>query len=409
MSIFAAHNGIFACDRCWVEGKNINNRTIFTTINDKKRTDESFRNFENPEHHTGKTPLVNLRLPFNMIKQFSLDFMHLCCLGVMRKLLNECWLSNDTGTRISKINILKLTQRMTNLNTQIPKEFQRQFTQPLGLVSRWKATELRFFLLYCGPLVLKNLLPKNHYEHFLHLFVALRILCCQKMINNNYVDHAEIYLKRFVLLCGKYYKLESMVLNVHSLIHLVDEVRYFKCTLSKLTAFPFENELGNIKKRLRSGYKALHQYCSRLTEEFSLNFKKESLPPILEIITSSKSIVENKLIVTSIKYKEFFYTIKKPNNCVMLNNGDFCLINKMESHEKNKIIFYGKKLNLIGEAFESPTKASDLYIHKVSEINTHCLSVKFFLEDICKKAIFFKIFEIEDDDEKEFYVIPMLH
>ena len=410
MFIFAAHNGTFACDRCCVEGKRVNGRTIFTTINDKKRTDESFRNFENKEHHNGKTPLVELKRSFNMIDQFCQDFMHLCCLGVMKKLLNECWLSNEFGTRMSKINILKLTQRMTNLTSQIPYEFQRQFTQNLALLGKWKATELRFFLLYCGPLVLKNLLPKGHYEHFLHLYVALRILCDKKMIKNNtYLDFAENLLQKFVLFFGKFYKLESMVLNVHSLLHLVDEVRYFKCCLSDLTAFPFENALGYMKKRLRSGRKPLHQYCSRITEENSLNEEKSSLPPILEIITSSKTEVINKMHVTSIKFKDYFYTVKRPNNCVMLNSGDFCLISKMESVAKNEITFYGKKLKLIEEAFEAPTKASDLNIHKVSECDTNCVNIKFTLQDICKKALYLKMFELDDDEGKEFYVIPMLH
>lgn len=325
----------------------------------------------------------------------------------MKKLLDECWLSNDTGTRMNKINILKLTQRMVNLSSQIPQEFQRSFTQSLGLVSRWKATELRFFLLYCGPLVLKNLLPSNLYEHFLYLHVSLRILCCENMIKK-YLKHAENYLQRFILLCGKFYKLESMVNNIHSLIHLVEEVKYFKCSLTKLTAFPFENALGKMKKRLRSGRKPLHQLCCRLTEEYSLEKEKVTVPPTFEILTSTTKPGEKKVNVTSLKYKDFFYTIKKPNNCVMLTNGDFCLINKMESNNKNDITFFAKKLKFIGEAFETPTKSSDLNIHLVSD-NDNKISVKFSLNDINKKAMFIKIFELDDDEEKQFYVMPMLH
>ncbi|EFN68762.1 hypothetical protein EAG_00106, partial [Camponotus floridanus] len=40
----------------------------------------------------------------------------------------------------------------------------------------WKATQFRFFLLYCGSVVLKDVLSDHHYRHFLLLFAACRIL-----------------------------------------------------------------------------------------------------------------------------------------------------------------------------------------------------------------------------------------
>ena len=46
--------------------------------------------------------------------------------------------------------------------------------QSLSSIKKWKATEFRFFLLYCGPLVMKGLLTNNQYSHFLNLHVALK-------------------------------------------------------------------------------------------------------------------------------------------------------------------------------------------------------------------------------------------
>ena len=61
-----------------------------------------------------------------MITQFLLDILHLGFLGVMKKLLAEFWLTNVVGTKLSKIKIMTLSQRLMNLASQIPLEFQRK-------------------------------------------------------------------------------------------------------------------------------------------------------------------------------------------------------------------------------------------------------------------------------------------
>lgn len=55
---------------------------------------------------------------------------------------------------------------------------------------------------------------------------------------------------------------------MHNLVHLADDITYMKCPLSNITAFPFENALGKIKKLLRSGNKPIAQICRRLHEIF---------------------------------------------------------------------------------------------------------------------------------------------
>ncbi|OXU30395.1 hypothetical protein TSAR_005689 [Trichomalopsis sarcophagae] len=47
--------------------------------------------------------------------------------------------------------------------------------------------------------------------------------------------------------------------------HHHDDVNNFDCSLSDITAFPFENKLGQIKKSIRSGRKPLHQFCRKKT------------------------------------------------------------------------------------------------------------------------------------------------
>ena len=139
-----AHGAFYACERCVEKDFTHNKRRIYPSVTASKRDDTSFRQQKNPEHHNGKSPLLNIFPGINMIFGFSLDFMHLCCLGVMKKLL-EFWLTTISETKLSREKILQLTQRLTNLSNQIPIEFQRTLLQSLGLISKWKATEFRFF------------------------------------------------------------------------------------------------------------------------------------------------------------------------------------------------------------------------------------------------------------------------
>lgn len=53
--------------------------------------------------------------------------------------------------------------------------------------------------------------------------------------------------------------------NIHSLIHLADECENFSCSLNKLSAFPFENFLGSMKRLVRKK-KPIVQVARRISE-----------------------------------------------------------------------------------------------------------------------------------------------
>ena len=52
------------------------------------RSDASFRARADEEHHIGTSVLENL-IGFDMVNNFPLDYMHLVCLGVVRKFMNS--------------------------------------------------------------------------------------------------------------------------------------------------------------------------------------------------------------------------------------------------------------------------------------------------------------------------------
>lgn len=93
------HTGYFGCNKCIQEGDFIQNRLVFPELNSTLRTNLSFRNRTQPEHHLVSSELENLNI--DMVLQFPLDYMHLICLGVMKKVLTF-WIRGTLDVRIKK-------------------------------------------------------------------------------------------------------------------------------------------------------------------------------------------------------------------------------------------------------------------------------------------------------------------
>lgn len=74
-------NHTYGCQKCTVAGKSIKHRMSFTNLNAVRRTDEMFRNREQPEHHHYYSVIEELE--FDMIGAFSIaDVLHLIELGM---------------------------------------------------------------------------------------------------------------------------------------------------------------------------------------------------------------------------------------------------------------------------------------------------------------------------------------
>lgn len=142
------------------------------------RSDSNFRSHttvEGDEHHkrNGESPFLQL-LNFDMVQQFPLDYMHSVCLGVTKKLLTM-WVFNRSMKQKCKLPdsvINALSKTLLKFRDQIPSNFARR-SRKLQELDRWKATEFRQFLMYTGPLVLKDFISADQYLHFLSLSVAI--------------------------------------------------------------------------------------------------------------------------------------------------------------------------------------------------------------------------------------------
>ncbi|KAL4713328.1 hypothetical protein ACJJTC_012400 [Scirpophaga incertulas] len=241
-----SHNGYSSCDKCICHGDYVHNRIVLNDLNSPLRTDESFSLQSDEDHHVGISPLT--KLPIGLVSSFPIDYMHSMCLGVMRKLLHSWVKPTKSEVKKVKMDSRKITimnERLSYLRQFIPNDFNRK-PRSVQDLDRWKATEFRTFLLYIGPVVMYRLLETSVYNHFLILHAAISILVSNKLANK-FSCYAKYLLKEFVKDCIDIYGEQYLVYNVHSLIHLGDDVDRYG-VLDNISAFKFENFLGTLKK-----------------------------------------------------------------------------------------------------------------------------------------------------------------
>lgn len=238
-----AHTGYSSCDRCVVRREYYKNKVVFNSLVSQKRTDESFRQEIDEDHHVSHTPLSEL--PIDLITTFPNDYMHNVCLGIVRKLLNTWIGGGSLKVRLQHQKVQVISQPLLDLRKMIPVEFNRK-PRSLEELQYWKATELRTFLIYVGPIVLKDVVNIAVYENFLAFHFAISVLLSDRHIKNLGVALVRNIINVFIDHVKVLYGLKFMVYNVHLLSYICDDVDMFG-VLDNFSAFPFENYLGQLK------------------------------------------------------------------------------------------------------------------------------------------------------------------
>lgn len=258
-----SHTGYFGYSKCTVEGDYVENRVVFLELNSRVRTDQSFAGRLQPEHHLHTSALE--ALPIGIISQIPLDYMHLVCLEVVKRIL-QFWVKGKMNVRLKPNQISKVSTHLLSMSKSISVDFARK-PRSLEECDRCKATQFRQFLLYTGPIVLLGTLQKRFYTHFMCLHIAIRILVDKKYcyVLNGY---AQELLEHFVKKYSDLYGVQHVSYNVHNLIHLSADVK-LRGPLDRFSAFRYENMLYKLKRKVKSASKPLEQISNRIMENLN--------------------------------------------------------------------------------------------------------------------------------------------
>lgn len=172
--------------------------------------------------------------------------------------------------KLSPFKLKRVDGYLTTIKKYCPRDFARrpQFTKDFA---RWKGTEHGQCLEYFGPVVFFNIVPQDQYEHFLSLSITIRILSTESLCIT-FNEYAQKLLVNFVKISIQLYGKSFDSYNVHGLFHLAKDVMRFGLlnTFSGFFAYPFENYLQGVKRKIKTGEKPLTQLVLRM-QELELN------------------------------------------------------------------------------------------------------------------------------------------
>lgn len=390
------HTGFYSCTKCTQSGIFINNRLAFPDINVNLRTDTSFKNKSDDEFHKGTTPFENINI--GLVSQVPLDGMHLVFLGIIKKLITF-WVRGPKNIRFTDDEKKTINDQILFLKNYVPKDFSR-LPRSLDDIEYFKATELRQFLLYIGPIVLQNMRNKNMYTHFMTLSCAIRILCSPALYSV-YNDYALQLIQYFVQKYSILYGPEFINHNVHGLLHLPADC-LLHGPLDTFSCFKYENFLYEIKRKIKTTKHPLQQICNRLKEEEQAKKQDDKTYPILhqqikvQIINKESCIFYKKLDIG--KYE---FTIENKENCVMIRDKSVLCVDSIFQNTKTLEIFImGRKFTESTTFFNSPCSSKLFNVEQMQNISndTHTININ----EIQTKCVKFP-------HKNEFIIMPLIH
>lgn len=414
-----SHTGFFSCGRCTVKGKYVSRRVCFPDLQFSKRTHEDFVRKLQRQYHIVDSTTEIINIPhFDIVQDFSLDYMHLVCLGVVRKILMLWKGSIGMGRgvinkqKLNSLAIKKISVRLITFKNSIPCDFARK-CRSLDDLARWKATEFRLFLLYVGVVAIHSIVTKKIYQHFLSLNIAMTIFLSPNF--SNLANVAKILMVQFVKDFGILYGEHFISYNVHGLIHLFDDFNKFG-PLDTISCFKFENYVYQLKKMVRKSDKPLQQVVKRYEERCNiLN------PPTISQYDENKIMQKYDMahhegpLINGTSSPQFkILTLDKVKIKVHSNSDSYVglnvnskltiikVVNICYSQIQKRNILLGRQFEKIERFFEKPIRSDQIGIYKLNNFSKTICS--YHIEDVKTK---YMVLTAEDLD----FVVafPIIH
>lgn len=387
------HSGYSSCHKCCIRGKYVLNRLTFPNTNNIARTDDDFRMKTDDRHHlsTDTTAIENLSI--DCIKNVVVDYMHAALEGVLKQLMVQWILIRRKPYSLKKSSSKLLSENIVYIKTQLPSEFSRS-PRPLEYLKRFKATEFRELLLYTIPILTISILEEPVYNHVLKFHCALRILCSNKLCNL-YNNLAHVFIRSFIDNFEEIYDEHQYSFNLHSLLHLCEDVNYFKTPLDNISSFKFENFLQSFKTLVKSGNHPLEQINNRYVERM-FNGNTEG---IINQAKFSKNRDGNYNYIMINNYK---FSNRKPNNyCYNNKCKSFINIIKIVDSCESGFIIHGRKISQLSPIYTDPIDSRELGMFKCDQIIFEEIDI-FQLNNDFIKAIYINLNDVH-------YFMTLLH
>lgn len=349
-----------SCTKCNVTGEYGRNKVYYPEISDLKVDND----YLNDQLYKGeKTKLLEIP-DFGVVTKIPLDYMHLVCLGVTKKLIS-IWMQ-EHAHQDSEASLI------ARINKTHPNDFKYK-AKSIGSHENWNASNLRQFLLYYGPLMVKDMISAEQYNHFLMLHAACRILCTAK-INADMVDKAETFLRKFIQELKELYGIENVTHNIHGLFHLVDDCRLHG-TLDSFSAFQYEDYLTKLKfsvKKcrtklfLQSVFKHAHEL------RFKKNLTKLLDPERRVMLQDTRETSDNFLFYKCLRVgNSKVFLQKSGDGLVLLKTGALVKVSKIFKEKKNssfhQYFIAGNVFGEVSDFYVEPIHSSSLNIFKASK------------------------------------------
>ena len=401
------HTGYSSCSKCTVVGKHKLGRVTFLDSNATKRTDEGMKNMEydGPLDYQWRESILGKLPRFGLVSKVPLDYMHLICIGLIKKLLEQM-MTGPTSVRVLYSNsIATVNEYLSLVKPFIPSDFVRT-PRKIEKYYKWKATECRLFSLYIGPVILSLLVDWEHgiMINFLSLFVVLRILFTST--DPAKLEFAQSCAQYFIETFKHTYGIPYVSHNVHGVNHLVDDVKEHG-SLECFSAFCFENFIRHIKSKVRKPDKPLQQLHNRYVElknsSYDLQAEKKQKKK------NEQSCHGNGPLVLGTKnpqysefyFETFFLSTSPPDNFCKIGD-DIISIHNFATMKNVGIFIIGKKFLKKRDLFVKPCASSALDIYCLSEYSS--LST-WPIKQVCGKYMVIPL----KKDSSTFVGLPLLH
>ena len=274
------YNGNFGCIHCLNAGEMLDNprKHIFRHSNSNIiRTNETYR--------TQVQKAIKESCPYEGVKgscwiskyidipeQVALDFMHLTCLGTVKKLF-DLWLFQYKN-KDNELNDYYFSQQDKELmdsillNVKYPSEISRS-QRSIKDIKTFKANEFRNLIFYTAVPSLKSIMNTNYYTHFVSFVTAIRLLT-QEDINKEDLEDAytliEYFLKKFEAIYGD----EHLDYKLHAHSHLAAQCIRFG-PLNSIACFSLEGVFMKVKNFIHGKRGHVNQIIQNIIIEQTIN------------------------------------------------------------------------------------------------------------------------------------------